>query len=141
MKRTIIATLFAIAAGSASANAPFDFQLQFGSEEYVHGADAASITFAPVAPSNTVDSRTALYAAANVDSINLNDFVGTIEPFGPTRISLWEVQRDSPEGIAYRDYHEQYPADTDWDRVAREWRENRINEGLAADVRGNDGRS
>ena len=79
--------------------------------------------------------------AANVDGIAPNDFHGTIELSGPSRISLWEVQRDSREGIAYRQYHEAYPADTDWDRVAREWRGINQQQDLAAEINDDDNRS
>ena len=119
MKRTIIAALLTVAAGSAAANNPFEFQKQIGAEEYVHGADAAHITFAPVERSAFVPSGFAWTLDANVDGIAMNDFEGVIVKSGPSRISLYEVHRDSPEGIAYRDYHERYPAGTDWDRIAR----------------------
>jgi hypothetical protein len=130
-----------LAAGTAAANAPFDFQLQFGSEEYVHGTDAAAMTFAPVTGTDTLSSRDSLYLAANVDGIAPDDFTGVIEPYGPSRISLWEVQRDSPEGIAYRQYHEQYPVGTDWDRVAREWRADRMERMMASGIVTDDSRS
>jgi len=141
MKRQLIAASLAVAAGSAAANAPFDFQLQFGSEEYVHGVDAAAMTFARVTPGERITSRDAIYLAANVDGIAPNDVQGTIEPYGPSRISLWEVQRGSPEGIAYRQYHETYPADTDWDRIAREWRGESDRRDLTAAVHDDDNRS
>jgi hypothetical protein len=70
--------------------------------------------------------------AANVDGIAPNRFAGTVVPSGLTRISLYEIQRGSPEGIAYRDYHERYPADTDWDRLAREFRDRHPVGGLAS---------
>ena len=141
MKRSIIAALLTVAAGSAAANNPFDFQLQFGSEEYVHGADAVHMTFAPVERSDFVPGVFALTLNANVDGIAMNDFEGTILKSGPSRISLYEVYRGSPEGTAYRDYHESYPADTDWDHVAREYRESQIDRGLASDISDEDNRS
>lgn len=140
MKRSIIAALFTLAAGTAAANSPFDFQLQFGSEEYVHGADAAHISFAPVQRSNPGPTDFAWLLDANVDGIAMNDFEGTIVKSGPSRISLYEVHRDSPEGIAYSDYHERYPAETDWDRVAREYRESQM-EKVASEIDSADGRS
>ena len=140
MKRSIIAAMLITVAGSAAANNPFDFQKQFGSEEYVHGADAAHITFAPVERSNLVPSGFAWTLDANVDGIALNDFRGTIVKSGPSRISLYEVYRDSPEGIGYSDYHERYPADTDWDRVAREYRESQMDK-VASEIAGADDRS
>jgi hypothetical protein len=141
MKRQLIAASLAVAAGSAAANAPFDFQLQFGSEEYVHGIDAGAMTFAPVTPGDRGTSRDAVFLAADVDGIAPNAVQGMIEPSGPSRISLWEVHRGSPEGIAYRQYHERYPADTDWDRIAREWRGDIEQRGLAAEVHDDDRRS
>ena len=141
MKRSIIAALLTIAAGSAAANNPFDFQLQFGAEEYVHGADAAHITFAPVERSDFSPSGFAWTLDANVDGIAMNDFEGTIVKSGPSRISLYEVHRDSPEGIAYSDYHERYPTNTDWDRIAREYRESQMDKGLVSDIRSEGGHS
>ena len=133
MKRTIAAILVATAAGAAAAQ-PFDFQRQFASEEYVPGFDARHISFAPVARSNLEPSEFALIRSANVDGIALNDFSGEIVKYGPSRISLYEVMRDSPEGVAYRDYHERFPADTDWAKVARDYREQRTHDGLASEI-------
>lgn len=133
MKPAITALLVAMAAGTAAAQ-PHDFQLQFGSEEYVPGYDARHTDFAPVVRSDIEPSVFAVIRGANVDGIALNEFSGEIIERGPSRISLYEVMRDSPEGIAYRDYHERFPADTDWARVAREYRENRMHDGLASDI-------
>lgn len=141
MKRLMIAAMLAATAGTASANNPFDFQKQFGSEEYVHGYDAKHIDFAPVARTGSVSSLSALYLSANVDGVALNDHVGTIIESGPSRISLWEVYRDSPEGTAYQGYFAQYPADTDWDRVAREFQDGQMDKELAAEPAGDGGRS
>jgi hypothetical protein len=141
MKRSIIAALLTVTAGSALANNPFDFQRQFGSEEYVHGADAAHMTFAPVERSDFVPSGFAWTLNANVDGIAMNDFQGTIIKSGPSRISLYEVYRGSSEGTAYRDYHERYPADTDWDRIAREYRESQMDKGLVSGINADDNRS
>ena len=90
------------------------------------------MTFAPVEKSDMVPSLSVWMETANVDSIADNDFRGTIIKSGPSRISLYEIQRDSPEGIAYSDYHERYSADTDWDAVARAYRQSRLNQGLAS---------
>ena len=141
MKRTIIAALFTLAAGSAAANNPFDFQLQFGSEEYVHGADAAHMNFAPVERPHFTPSGFAWTQNADVDGIAMNDYRGTIIKSGPSRISLYEVYRGSPEGTAYRGYHERYPADTDWDRIAHEYRESQMDKGLASQADGQDSHS
>lgn len=141
MQRSILAAVLAAMAGTASANQPFDFQKQFGSEEYVHGANASHIRFAPIANSDVVPSLNALMLWANVDGIAPNEFHGTIVKSGPSRISLWEAYRDSPEGIAYRAYHERYPADTDWGRVAREYQAEPMGEGLASGLDDRGGRS
>ena len=141
MKRSIIAALLTVTAGSALANNPFDFQRQFGSEEYVHGADAAHMTFSPVERSDFVPSGFAWTLNANVDGIAMNDFRGTIIKSGPSRISLYEVYRGSSEGTAYRDYHERYPADTDWDRIAREYRKSQMDKGLVSGANADDNRS
>ena len=124
MKHLIIAGVFAIATGSASADA-FEWQKRIGGPELNPYESTAGMTFAPVAKSDLVSSLTVWMQTANVDGIADNDFRGTIVESGPSRISLYEIQRDSPEGIAYSDYHERYPADTDWDAVAQEYRENR----------------
>ena len=140
MKRTITAILVAMAAGTAAAQS-FDFQLQFGSEEYVPGHDAAHMTFAPVERSPIEPSVFAVYRESNVDGIALNQYSGEIVKSGPSRISLYEVMRDSPEGVAYSDYHARYPADTDWDRVAREYRDSQRNNGLASGIESDPNRS
>ena len=132
MKRTIIAAILAATATTVGAQS-FQFQQQFGSEEYVPGYDAAGLTFAPVEKSGRVASLTTWTLEANVDGIAPNDHDGIIIETGPTQISLYEFVRDSPEGIAYADYHNRYPVGTDWDRVAREFRE-RNNEAVAAEA-------
>ena len=110
MKHLIIAGVFAIATGSASADA-FEWQKRIGGPELNPYESTAGMTFAPVAKSDLVSSLTVWMQTANVDGIADNDFRGTIV--------------DSPEGIAYSDYPERYPAETDWDAVAHEYRENR----------------
>lgn len=132
MKQLFITGVLAIATSAALAQ-PFEFQRQFGSTEYVPGADTEHLTFAPVVASGQVPSLTALMLASNVDGIAPNHFEGTIIKTGPTRISLYEVQRGSPEATAYRDYYAQHPADTDWAAVARAYREQSRNGALAAD--------
>ncbi|MCP5312170.1 MAG: hypothetical protein H6955_01350 [Chromatiaceae bacterium] len=116
MKRTLIASLLAIATGSAIAQ-PFDFQRQFGSSEYVPGADTAHLRFEPVVESGTASSLSALMLASDVDGIAPNRFVGDIVASGPTRISLYEVQRGSPEATAYRAYYERFPT-SGWSTIA-----------------------
>lgn len=132
MKHIIIASTLALAAMGATA-APFDFQRQIGSSEYVAGADTDGMHFARVEASDAVPSLTAWMLDANVDGIAANDFVGSITPSGPSRISLYEAQRGSPEATAYRGYYERHPVGTDWARVADEFRQQRISGGLAAE--------
>ena len=99
------------------------------------------MTFAPVVKSGKVSSLSRIMLESNVDGVALNDFKGEIVESGPSRISLYEVQRGSPEATAYRDYYERYPADTDWGAVAREFRESRMNKGLASEVELREGKS
>jgi hypothetical protein len=72
------------------------------------------MAFAPVVGGGVEPSYFRLMLQANVDHIAGNAFEGDIVRSGPTRISLYEVFRDSPEGTAYRSYHERYAADHDW---------------------------
>ena len=131
MKYVVIAGLLAASVAAASA-APFDYQRQIGSSEYVFDADTAGMHFEPGARSDFVPSLTRWMLAADVDGIAPNDFRGSITPSGPTPISLYEFQRGSPEATAYRAYYQRFPADTDWQRVAREFREQQRDKGLAA---------
>ena len=131
MKHLIIAGVFAISTSAAFAQ-PFEFQKRFGGPEYDLYESTEGMTFAPVEKTGRVSSLTVLMQDANVDGVALNDYRGRIVESGPSRISLYEIQRGSPEGIAYRDYHERYAADTDWDAVARDFRRSRLNEGLAS---------
>ena len=131
MKTIITAAIFAISASTAVAQ-PFDFQRQIGSTEYVYDEDTAHLRFATVTPGHEPSSHAELMLSANVDGIAPNIFNGDIVRSGPTRISLYEVMRDSPEGIADRLYHDRYPAKTDWDRLAREYREQQLDKELAS---------
>lgn len=131
MKYFVIAGLLAASVTAASA-APFDYQRQVGSSEYVFDADTAGMHFEPGARSDSVPSLTRWMLAADVDGIAPHDFHGTITPSGPTRISLYEFQRGSPEATAYRGYYQRFPADTDWARLVREFRGQQRDKGLAA---------
>jgi len=121
MKHLFIAGALAVATSAAVAQ-PFDFQRQTGGPEHNFYEDTEHMVFAPVVAGTWTPSLNALMVSADVDGIAPNAFQGQIIESGPTRISLYEIVRDSPEGIAYRDYHERHPAGTDWDRVAREFR-------------------
>lgn len=131
MKPLIIAGIFAISTSAAMAQ-PFEFQKRFGGPEYDFYESTQGMSFAPVTHRGKAASLTTWMLEADVDGIALNDFRGTIIESGPSRISLYEIQRDSPEGVAYSDYYERYPADTDWDAVAREYRRDRANRDLAS---------
>ncbi|MEZ5585509.1 MAG: hypothetical protein R3E46_00415 [Sedimenticolaceae bacterium] len=131
MKQLFIAGVLAIATSAAVAQ-PFEFQRQFGSTEYVPGADTEHLTFAPVVASGMAPSLTVLMRVSNVDSIAPNHFDGTIIKTGPTRISLYEVQRGSPEATGFQDYFARHSANTDWVAVARAYREQSRNGALAA---------
>ncbi len=140
MKTVIIAGIFALASTAATAGSS-DFLSHIGGPEYDFNYGTEGMTFAPVEKSDRVASLNRLVIESNVDGIALNDFRGTIDTWGPSRISLYEVVRDSPEGLSYSDYHQRFAADTDWDQVAREYRANKLNEGIAADVQSRDGDS
>lgn len=131
MKSFITAGIFALATTSAFAQ-PFAYQLQIGSSEYVPFADTEHMTFAPVAKSDFTPSLDRLMVEANVDGIAPNAFDGTIVKSGPSRISLYEIQRGSPEATANAHYYAQFPADTDWDKVARDYRNQQKLEDVAA---------
>ena len=131
MKNLIIAGLVAFASSAALAQ-PFEFQKRIGGPEYDFSDGTGHMSFAPVVASGSTPSLTAWMQEANVDGIAANDFRGRSIESGPSRISLYEIQRDSPEGVAYSDYHERYAVDTDWDAVAREFREERSSRGLAS---------
>lgn len=134
MKHLFISGLFAISTGAAVAQ-PFDFQRQFGSTEYVAGADTEHLVFAPVDDSGMTPSLIALMQGSNVDGITPNRFEGPIIETGPTRISLYEVQRGSPEATANRGYYDRYPVGTDWAAVARAHRGQGAAGGLASESR------
>ena len=122
MKKLIVAGILAVSTTAAIAQ-PFEFQERIGSQEYDPYSDTRGMSFAPVTKTGRVSSYEALIQSANVDGIAFHDFKGEIIRSGPTRISLYEVLRDSSEGIAYRDYHERYPENTDWDAVANDYRQ------------------
>jgi hypothetical protein len=132
MKLTLIAALLATTATTAGA-LTFDHQAAFPSNEYIAGYDARNLSFAPVTSDGRPSSLEALYLAANVDGIAPNDFHGMIIETGPTEISLYEVYRDSPEGVAYTSYHERFPVGTDWAQQQRDFREHQM-ERVAADL-------
>ncbi len=134
MKALILAGAF-VAASTAATAGSSDFLSHIGGPEYNFNYGTEGMTFAPIEKSHRVPSLTRLMVESNVDSIALNDFRGEIIEYGPSRIALWEVMRDSPEGIAYRDYHERFPVDTDWAQVARDFRAKQLEaQGIAADV-------
>lgn len=139
MKQLCIAGILAIATTTVVAQ-PFEFQKRIGGPEYNFYEDTEGMTFAPVVPNGKRSSLMTWMYEANVDGIALNRFEGTNVMTGPTRISLYEFMRDTPEGAANRDYYERFPADTDWDAVAREYREQQ-NRGIAADAKRHGGDS
>lgn len=118
MKHFALLNAITLSCGVALA-APHDYQLQIGSSELDPSIwEGAEPTWQAVERSRRMDSRSALYRSANVDGDQPFHFVGRIVPSGPTRVPLYEVYRDSPEGTAYRDYFERFPADTDWKAIA-----------------------
>ena len=140
MKTLILAGVFAVASTAATAGSS-DFLSHIGGPEYNFQDGTEGMAFAQVEKSGQVPSLTRLVLESNVDGIALNDFQGEIMESGPSRISLYEVVRDSPEGIAYSDYHERYSVDTNWAQVARDFRANQLEGGIAAEVQTRDGDS
>ena len=132
MKKTLTTLVFALVAGTAAAQ-PFAYQSQIGSEEYVAGYDAKHLTFAAVEQGDRISAYDRWVGGANLDGIAPNAFVGTIVKSGPTPISLYEIQRGSPEATGNALYYAQFPADTDWDRVAAEYRMKQIEQGLVSE--------
>ena len=122
MQRIVISAFLSLSTGLAVA-APHDFQLQIGASELDPSIwEGPELQVQNFQPSHFVPSLFALYQTAKIDGAGLNDFEGSITPSGPTRISLYEVYRGSPEGTAYRDYHEQFPIDTNWKAIAQDYR-------------------
>ncbi len=118
MKYTLFASAIALSCSFAIAE-PHGYQLQVGSSELDPSIwEGPELAFEPVKARSRKDSRSDWFETANVDGDRSFHFVGTIVPSGPTRISLYEAYRGSPEGTAYRDYYERFPADTDWSAIA-----------------------
>jgi hypothetical protein len=132
MKKTLTTLMFALVAGTAAAQ-PFAYQSQIGSEEYVPGYDTKHMNFAAVERSDQVSAYDRWVLEANLDGIAPNAFAGTIVKAGPTQISLYEIQRGSPEATGNALYYAQFPANTDWDRVAAEFRASQIEQSLASE--------
>jgi len=127
MKNEIVAGVLLVASGVVVA-APFEYQKQIGSSELDPSIwEGGAMTFAAVSPSSTKSSLEVLYVTNNIDGAGEFPFNGEVVPSGPSRISLYEVQRGSPEATGYRDYYERFPVGTDWARIAREWRKDRGN--------------
>ena len=140
MKTLILAGAFALASTAASAGSS-DFLSHIGGPEYNFNESTQGMTFAQVERNDRASSLSRLVLESNVDGIALNDFQGEIMESGPSRISLYEVVRDSPEGIAYRDYHERFAADTDWAQVARDYRAGQVEDSIASATETQDGDS
>ena len=107
MKTLIIAGIFAVASTAATAGSS-DFLSHIGGPEYDHNYGTHGMAFAQVEKTDSVASLNRLMVESNVDGIAQNDFRGTIDAWGPSRISLYEAVRNSPEGVSYRDYHERF---------------------------------
>ena len=127
MKKEIVAGVLLVASGVVGA-APFEYQKQIGSSELDPSIwEGGAMTFSAVLPSSTKSSLEVLYVTNNINGAGEFPFNGEVVPSGPSRISLYEVQRGSPEATGYRDYYERFPVGTDWARIAREWRKDRGN--------------
>lgn len=122
MKNIAIVTVIALSTSVAFAE-PHGYQLQVGSSEL-----DPSIWEGPGQVSKRKTgtdfkpSLTAFYETVDVEGSTDFEYVGTVEKSGPSRISLYEAHRGSPEGTAYQDYYDRFPADTDWHAVAENWK-------------------
>lgn len=122
MKR-IIASTALILAGSIAHAAPLGYQAQIGTSELDPSIWEGPGDVVKAKPSRDFEpSLVVIYKHANVDGNAAFQRKDAVEVSGPSRISLYEVYRDSPEGTAYRAYHERFPVGTDWSKVAREWK-------------------
>jgi hypothetical protein len=138
MKKALIAGLFAMAAGASGA-APHGFQLQIGSSELDPSIwEGPDFSFAPVIASDFTPSVDVLFSKYQVDGAGDLDFTGSIEPSGPSRISLYEVYRGTSEGIAHQSYYDRFPADTDWAAVAKDFQEHVGGESFVGSAHKND---
>lgn len=118
MKNIAIVTAIALSSSIAIAE-PHAYQQQVGSSELDPSISEGpgSITKRE-GSSDFTPSLIVFYENVDVDGSAEFAFVGNIEESGPSRISLYEMQRGSPEGTANRDYYERFPAGTDWSAVA-----------------------
>lgn len=125
MKYAHIFAAVMLASGLANA-APHDYQRQVGSSELdpsIWEGPGQPPAARPAMPFKS--SIEFVYEWVDADGRKPLPFVGNIVPSGPMRISLYEAFRDSPEGTAYADYFERYPADVDWDLVQQQWQADR----------------
>jgi hypothetical protein len=122
MKKQAMISVIALTCGTAFA-APHGYQLQVGSSELdPHIWEGPALEQRTVKSASFVDSRTALYEQADVDGDGPFHRTREVVPSGPSRISLYEVQRGSSEGIANQGYFDRFPADTDWDAIAAKYK-------------------
>ena len=122
MKNIILATAIALAAGIVCAK-PFEFEKTWRSPDLDPSLDNPTLEFPPVErPGPAVTSVDHIYCG-NPDGMgDEHHWIGVFIPSAPFAISLYEIYRDNPDGGGYDSYYERYPADTDWDRLAREHR-------------------
>jgi hypothetical protein len=138
MKKALLAGLIAMTTGASYA-APHGFQQQIGASELDPSIwDGPVISFTPVTRSDLTPSVDVLYASHNIDGAGDLDFTGSIAPSGPTRISLYEIYRGTSEGVAHQGYYERFPADADWEAIARDYRERAAVEALVRTFGGQD---
>ena len=119
MNRYIIAGMVLMSSQISLAE-PFAFQKAIGSSELDPSIwEGPSEIVKRGAPSDFKDSLTAVYELADLDGGNPFAHKGTIEPSGPTRVSLYESYRDTHLGEPYGDYYTQFPSATDGSAVAQ----------------------
>lgn len=123
MNKIAIATAIALSSSVALAE-PHDYQLQVGSSELDPSIwDGPGHVSQPQRGRDFKPSLTAFYETVDVEGSAEFAYVGNVQKSGPSRISLYEAQRGSPEATAYHDYYERFPADTDWAAVAKNWKD------------------
>lgn len=122
MKNIAIATAIILSSSVALAE-PHGYQLQVGSSELDPSIwDGPGHAPQPRTGQHFEPSLTAFYEEVDVEGSAAFAYVGSVEKSGPSRISLYEAQRGSPEATAYQDYYDRFPADTDWAAVADNWK-------------------
>ena len=122
MKNIAIATAIILSSSVALAE-PHGYQLQVGSSELDPSIwDGPGHAPEPQSGPDFKPSLVSVYEEFNLDGSAPFSRESEVKKSGPSRISLYEAQRGSPEAMAYQDYYDRFPADTDWAAVADNWK-------------------